>query len=166
MRMGHQFLLLRDKTGTVQLMMDESIKSLEKATLESSICVEGKVVERPHGQGNQNMNTGDIEILVENLHSLNPSVTSLPFHIDKHEANETLRMKHRYLDLRNPKMQRNLKTRSDLVHKMRNFLHENHFTEVETPTLFRRTPGTPFYLLKVFSYFIRNHLRFCYRRCS
>ena len=166
MRMGHQFLLLRDKTGTVQLMIDESIKSLEKATLESSICVEGKVVERPHGQGNQNMNTGDIEILVENLHSLNPSVTSLPFHIDKHEANETLRMKHRYLDLRNPKMQRNLKTRSDLVHKMRNFLHENHFTEVETPTLFRRTPGTPFYLLKVFSYFIRNHLRFCYRRCS
>ena len=109
MRMGHQFLLLRDKTGTVQLMIDESIKSLEKATLESSLCVEGKVVERPHGQGNQNMNTGDIEILVENLHSLNPSVTSLPFHIDKHEANETLRMKHRYLDLRNPKMQRNLK---------------------------------------------------------
>ena len=79
MRMGHQFILLRDKTGTVQLMINgDWIKSFEKATLESSICVEGKVIERPQGQGNRNMNTGDIEILVENVHSFNPSVTSLP----------------------------------------------------------------------------------------
>ena len=164
MRMDHQFILLRDKTGTVQLIVNDSIKSLEKATLESSISVEGKVIERPQGQGNKNMNTGDIEILVENLHSLNPAVASLPFHIGKHEANETLRMKHRYLDLRNPRMQRNLKTRSDLVHKMRNFLHENHFTEVETPTLFRRTPGTYAFSPLIFL-FHQKPQRFCSRWC-
>ena len=73
---------------------------------------------------------------------LNSSKPKLPFYIKPfNEAHEPLRMKYRYLDLRNQWLQNNLKVRSDLIHKMRNFLHENHFTEIETPTLFRRTPG-------------------------
>ena len=142
--MGKKFILLRDKSGFVQLNIDnESVeKTLENASLESSLCIEGQVNLRPEGQSNPKMPTGDIEIMIENVKSLNISTKNLPFHIKEYqEINESLRLQHRYLDLRNIWLQNNLKLRSDVTMKMRNFLSDHGFIEVETPTLFRRTPG-------------------------
>merc|ERR1712062_759531 len=74
--------------------------------------------------------------------SINLSEVKLPFYIKPYnEAQEPLRLKHRYLDLRHLTLQENLRLRSEVVLKMRNFLSDNGFIEVETPTLFRRTPG-------------------------
>jgi len=111
-------------------------------TLESCVCIEGLVIQRPDGQINPKMATGEIEVQIQDVKSINLSEVKLPFYIKPYnEAQEPLRLKHRYLDLRHLSLQENLRLRSEVVLKMRNFLSENGFIEVETPTLFRRTPG-------------------------
>ena len=98
---------------------------------------------RPPGMVNEKMHTGSIEVILKNLTVLNEAKKSLPIEMRTHNrSNETLRMEHRYLDLRFKDMQKNLRTRSQVLMKMREYLI-NHvgFVEVETPTLFRRTPG-------------------------
>lgn len=140
-RLDNKFILLRDRSGHVQLMNDD-LKLLKEATLESCLCIEGLVIERPEGQANKKIPNGDIEIQVESVKSLNISNVNLPMYIKSHnEADEYIRLKHRYLDLRNLWLQKNLKLRSDLTLKVRNFMADSGFIEVETPTLFRRTPG-------------------------
>ena len=138
-------MLLRDRTGIVQLVSSDSsevLSELKTVPLESSLCIEGEVIERPEGQISKSLDTGDVEVKIESVRHLNKSVPNLPFLIKPYnEANEPLRLKHRYLDLRNKLLQDNLKTRSEMMYKMRNFLCDNGFMEVETPTLFRRTPG-------------------------
>lgn len=101
------------------------------------------VVARPVGMRNESMQTGHIEVLMKSFVVLNESMKNLPMEIRTfNRAKENLRLEYRYLDLRFSDMQKNLRTRSKVLMKMREYL-VNHcgFVEVETPTLFRRTPG-------------------------
>nr|XP_019831531.1 PREDICTED: aspartate--tRNA ligase, mitochondrial-like [Bos indicus] len=142
------FLVLRDFHGLVQVVIpqDESAASVKKilceAPMESVVQVSGTVISRPPGQKNPKMPTGEIEIKVKTAKLLN-SCKKLPFEIkDFMKKTETLRLQYRYLDLRSAQMQYNLRLRSQMVMKMREYLCNLHgFVDVETPTLFKRTPG-------------------------
>ena len=125
------------------------IDAVEKLSYESVLCATGRVIKRPPGQENKNMKTGAIEIQVSSLEILNESLAQLPFSIRNHNiAKESLQMQYRYLSLRFPSMQRNLRLRSRITHKMREYLIDHcGFVDVETPTLFRRTPGVKIALL-------------------
>lgn len=92
---------------------------------------------------NEKMKTGSIEVSVESLEVLNESLPQLPFNIRNYNVpKEALQMQYRYLALRFPDMQRNLRMRSRVTSKMREYLVDHcGFVDVETPTLFRRTPG-------------------------
>ncbi|XP_054443723.1 aspartate--tRNA ligase, mitochondrial [Pteronotus mesoamericanus] len=142
------FLVLRDFQGLVQVVIpqDESAASVKKilceAPVESVVQVSGTVIPRPPGQENPKMPTGEIEIQVKTAELLN-SCKKLPFEIkDFVKKTEALRLQYRYLDLRSFQMQYNLRLRSQMVMKMREYLCNLHgFVDVETPTLFKRTPG-------------------------
>ncbi|XP_010982844.2 aspartate--tRNA ligase, mitochondrial [Camelus dromedarius] len=142
------FLVLRDFNGLVQVVIpqDESAASVKKilceAPVESVVQVSGIVISRPPGQENPKMPTGEIEIKVKTAKLLN-SCKKLPFEIkDFLKKTEALRLQYRYLDLRSSQMQYNLRLRSQMVMKMREYLCNLHgFVDVETPTLFKRTPG-------------------------
>lgn len=91
---------------------------------------------------NKKQATGQVEVLVNDFKIVNKARNTLPFNIREFQkAKESLRMQYRYLDLRFPQMQRNLRERSTLLMKMREYLINNHFVDVETPTLFKATPG-------------------------
>ncbi|KAM8930608.1 aspartate--tRNA ligase, mitochondrial [Pelodytes ibericus] len=141
------FLILRDFHGLTQVILpqDESseLKNLmNEASLESVVMVKGTVIARPSGQQNPRMATGDIEVQAQQVQILNPCKT-LPFEIkDVVKKSEALRMQYRYLDIRSAQLQYNLRLRSEMVMKMREYLCNQHgFVDVETPTLFKRTPG-------------------------
>ncbi|KAM4728423.1 aspartate--tRNA ligase, mitochondrial [Anableps anableps] len=142
------FIILRDFSGLTQVLIPEedsatSIKEvLCDLSVESVIKVTGTVRKRPVGQENKGMPTGEIEVLAENVEVFNVC-QKLPFEIkDFVKKSESLRMQYRYLDLRSSQMQKNLRLRSQLVMKMREYLCNMHgFVDVETPTLFKRTPG-------------------------
>ncbi|XP_034075856.1 aspartate--tRNA ligase, mitochondrial isoform X2 [Gymnodraco acuticeps] len=142
------FVILRDFSGLAQVLIpqEESASHLRVGlcdlTTESVVKVTGTVRRRPAGQENAGMPTGEIEVLAESVEVLNVCRT-LPFEMkDFVKKSESLRMKYRYLDLRSSEMQRNLRLRSQLVMRMREFLCNQHgFVDVETPTLFKRTPG-------------------------
>lgn len=112
-------------------------------TLESVLSVTGTVFERPENQQNKQMKTGDIEVHIESLEVLNAAKPNLPLFIREfNKAKEGLQMKHRYLALRYPELQRNLRLRSQVIAKMREYLiKECDFVDIETPTLFKKTPG-------------------------
>ncbi|XP_039098287.1 aspartate--tRNA ligase, mitochondrial isoform X3 [Hyaena hyaena] len=142
------FLVLRDFHGLVQVVIpqDESAASVKKilceAPVESVVQVSGTVISRPPGQENPKMPTGEIEIQVKSAELLN-TCKKLPFEIkDFVKKTEALRLQYRYLDLRSFQMQHNLRLRSQMVMKMREYLCNLHgFVDIETPTLFKRTPG-------------------------
>ncbi|XP_022085390.1 aspartate--tRNA ligase, mitochondrial-like isoform X2 [Acanthaster planci] len=143
-------LTLRDAFGVTQVVLpkkdEESLpkmETLEKVHLESVIMVQGMVQFRPEGLSNPKMPTGDIEVVASDIKVLNPSKDKLPIHINSfQQAKESLRMQYRYLDLRSSRMQRNLRLRSTIIMRMREFLCNQHgFVDVETPSLFRKTPG-------------------------
>jgi aspartyl-tRNA synthetase len=102
------------------------------------LTVSGKVRRRPEGTVNPNMVTGEVELLAEELTTLNDSATP-PFHHDEH-ANEELRLKYRYLDLRREPMLANLRLRHRVTQALRSFLDTRGFVDVETPVLTRATP--------------------------
>ncbi|RWS29773.1 aspartate--tRNA ligase-like protein [Leptotrombidium deliense] len=145
---GNKFLILRDGYGTTQIIIPEksSLKNsdslIEKISLESILMVKGWVRKRPVNQVNAKMKTGEIEIEAESLSVLNEA-TFTPFVIrNTHKLTELVRTEYRYMDLRNEIMQKNLRLRSNLVMKMRNFLWKQcGFVEIETPALTLRTPG-------------------------
>uniref|UniRef100_A0A8C0LWI8 Aspartyl-tRNA synthetase 2, mitochondrial n=1 Tax=Canis lupus familiaris TaxID=9615 RepID=A0A8C0LWI8_CANLF len=147
-RRQNVFLVLRDSHGLIQVVIpqDESAASVKKilceAPVESVVRVSGTVISRPPGQENPKMPTGEIEIKVKTAELLN-SCKKLPFEIkDFVKKTEALRLQYRYLDLRSFQMQYNLRLRSQMVMKMREYLCNLHgFVDVETPTLFKRTPG-------------------------
>ncbi|XP_019954842.2 aspartate--tRNA ligase, mitochondrial [Paralichthys olivaceus] len=142
------FVILRDFSGLTQILIPQEASAghlkavLHDLTTESVIKVTGTVRGRPAGQENKAMPTGEIEVLAENVEVFNVC-RQLPFEIkDFVKKSESLRMQYRYLDLRSSQMQRNLRLRSQLVMKMREYLCNVHgFVDVETPTLFKRTPG-------------------------
>ncbi|EFA03147.2 aspartate--tRNA ligase, mitochondrial [Tribolium castaneum] len=143
----NKFAVLRDSYGATQLLVPEedtkTQKLLQNLPFESIIQVKGTVLSRPTDMKNKKQPTGDIEIFIEHFTVLNKAKDSLPFHIrEHHKAKEALRMQYRYLDLRYPLMQRNLRVRSEMLMKMREFLvNHSGFVDVETPTLFKATPG-------------------------
>jgi len=140
-----KFLLLRDRTGLCQIKIPEGTSQfdqLKKLPNESVLVVNGTVIPRPEGQENQRMETGEIEVELESVEEVIKADPNLPFQQSKHlTAKEQLRLQFRYLDLRRPELQYNLAIRSALTMKMREFLTSKKFLDIETPTLFRRTPG-------------------------
>uniref|UniRef100_A0A8R1HXH3 AA_TRNA_LIGASE_II domain-containing protein n=2 Tax=Caenorhabditis japonica TaxID=281687 RepID=A0A8R1HXH3_CAEJA len=138
-----RFFVLRDAYGSVQAKIANNAKlqSLLKETpYESVLRVDGIVVGRGENR-NKDMKTGEIEIEVEELTVLNRAAANMPMLPDA-KASEKTRLKYRYIDLRSEKLQRALRLRSEFVHNIRKFLVEKSgFVDVETPTLFRRTPG-------------------------
>lgn len=140
---GLIFVDLRDKSGMVQIVFDtvvseEAFNKAEGLRGEFVVAVTGEVRQRE--SVNDNMPTGQIEVFADSLKILNESEVP-PIHInDDDKANEMLRLKYRYLDLRKPKMQNKLFFRAKLMKTVRTFLDENGFTEVETPVLTKPTP--------------------------
>jgi aspartyl-tRNA synthetase len=139
---GVIFVDLRDREGLLQVVFDpdrpEIFAEAERIRGEYVLAVKGKVRPRPDGTVNPNMPTGQIEVLAHELVTLNDSETP-PFHHDE-QANEELRLKYRYLDLRREGMLGNLRLRHAVTRSMRNYLDDNGFVDVETPMLTRATP--------------------------
>jgi aspartyl-tRNA synthetase len=138
---GVYFFDLRDASGLVQVMIDPAaVPAARDLRMEFCISVEGLVQSRPAGMENPDMATGKIELAADQLDVLSRS-EALPFIIDdRGEADERLRLEYRYLDLRRPRMARNLRARSLAATAMREVLGGRGFLEVETPTLIRSTP--------------------------
>ncbi|PAV79240.1 hypothetical protein WR25_09242 [Diploscapter pachys] len=138
-----KFIVLRDAYGLVQARVPDDFKfgesSIKDLPYETVLEVEGQVTGRGK-DANSQMETGEIEIEIDKLRILNKAI-KLPMRPNLNASNQT-RMKYRYVDLRSDYMQRALRLRSQVVHSMRKFLVEQRkFVDVETPTLFRRTPG-------------------------
>lgn len=140
---GLVFVDLRDRGGITQVVFDsdvskEAFEKAEKLGSEYVIAVRGKVFERQ--SKNPNIPTGDIEVFAEELRVLNESQTPPIYIKDDDEVSESLRLKYRYLDLRKPKMQKNLMLRAKVANVVRNYLSNNDFCEIETPFLVKPTP--------------------------
>ena len=139
------FIDLRDRSGLLQLVFDEESLSgddYEKANSLRSEYVIAAVgtVEKRSAAINENLKTGDIEIRVHSLRILSESDTP-PFPIDAEQTvKDELRLKYRYLDLRRPNLQKNLRIRNDVTRMVRNFLGDEGFLEIETPILGKSTP--------------------------
>lgn len=139
------FIDLRDKFGITQLgfvNFKGNIDDLKKCSLESVIMAKGTVQARPSEAQNAQMETGTVEVQVEELTLLSRSdIDSIPFlPFGSVEATEDLRLKYRYLDLRTKKLQDILLLRSKTMNKVRTLLGDEGFVEVETPILYKSTP--------------------------
>lgn len=139
-----RFFTLRDGYGRIQIYIPNEVSIvLKDIPFESILLIKGMVLARPTEMRNPKMATGDVEVNLESYEVLNKAMKKLPIHVrDFNRSKENLRMEYRYIDLRFEDMQRNLRMRSAVLMKMREYLC-NHagFVEVETPTLFRKTPG-------------------------
>ncbi len=142
---GLIFIDLRDRSGIVQIVFSPDVSGeiherAHELRSEYVISVSGEIRKRPEGTENPNLPTGLVEIYVSRLEVLNESLT-LPFMVeDAADASESLRLKHRYLDLRRPEMQRNLIIRHKTTKVIRDYLDELGFLEIETPMLTKSTP--------------------------
>ncbi|MBU4376209.1 MAG: aspartate--tRNA ligase [Candidatus Omnitrophica bacterium] len=142
---GLVFIDLRDRDGMTQIVFNpEKNKEMHtesrKLRSEYVVAVKGIVEPRPKGTENNKLKTGKVEVAVEELKVLNTAEPP-PFEIsDDAKISEEVRLNYRYLDLRRPCMQRNLRIRHNTTKAMRDFLDENGFLEVETPILTKSTP--------------------------
>ena len=142
---GLVFVDVRDRSGIIQVVFDEGsvdaalIEKAAKLRSEYVVAVVGKVAKRS-GAVNENIATGEIEIIPEELRVLSESETP-PFQIEENsKTKEEVRLKYRYLDLRRPDMQRNLMMRSKVATLARQFMANEGFLEIETPVLIGSTP--------------------------
>jgi aspartyl-tRNA synthetase len=161
--MGSQllFMPLRDGSGVAQLVFSDPklITQAQQLRQESVVCVEGTVRLRPQDNINPHMATGKVEVVIDQIHLLNAAPERLPFlPLDKavQQASDELRGRYRYLDLRRPEMQRNIRKRSAVAQTVRSVLNDEGtdfscslniigayhagFVEIETPLLFKSTP--------------------------
>lgn len=142
---GLIFIDLRDRSGIVQVVMspqygEDAFHKAEDVRSEYVLAIRGIVRERSPETVNPKMQTGKIEVVASEMRVLNKAKTP-PFYVeDGIDVDETVRLKHRYIDLRRPEMQRNLIMRHKIVHEMRQFLDAHDFLEVETPILTKSTP--------------------------
>jgi len=142
---GIVFIDLRDRYGLTQVVFDpkhdkKNHAESEKLRREDVISIKGKVRYRGKDLENPNLKTGQIEVLVDELEVLSKAETP-PIEVeDRIDANEELRLKYRFLDLRRPKMQRHLLIRHLAAQAAREYLNKNNFLEIETPILVRATP--------------------------
>ena len=133
------FIDLRDATGKIQVVAGPGLA--EKVRPEWVLCVEGEIKKRPEAMINKEIPLGDLEMTAEKIEVLSESKTP-PFDIgaDGHDVNEETRLKYRYLDLRRPRLQKNLRMRHKVIQFFRNYLTEKGFIEIETPLLTKSTP--------------------------
>jgi aspartyl-tRNA synthetase len=140
---GLIFIDVRDRDGITQIVFDPAGEAFELAQSlrnEDVIAIVGAVRARPAGTENSKLLTGAIEVAVEQLTVLSRSVTP-PFPVNADaDVDEALRLQYRYLDLRRPRLQRNLTIRHKIVKAMRDFFDERDFLEIETPNLIKSTP--------------------------
>ena len=141
---GLVFIDLRDRTGICQLVVNperapEASKTAHDVRNEFVLRAEGEVVARAPDAVNPNIPTGEVEVQVDTLEVLSRS-TPLPFQLEEEGVDETLRLRYRWLDLRRPKMQRNIALRAQMVSIIRRTMEEAGFLEIETPILFKPTP--------------------------
>ena len=140
---GVIFIDLRDREGMAQIVIDpdtpEAFKHAESVRSEYVLKVTCKVRARPEGTVNSNIPTGEVEMLATEIEILNASLTP-PFMLDDENLTETVRLQHRYIDLRRPAMQKNMMLRYRVAKTLRDYLDSNGFIEVETPMLTRSTP--------------------------
>jgi aspartyl-tRNA synthetase len=139
------FIDLRDRQGITQIVFNPEVSAAahERAHAlrnEFVVAVTGIVSSRPEGAANPGLATGEIEVLAQEVEVLNEAKTP-PFLIeDETDVTEALRLKHRYLDLRRPRMQRLLRLRHNVTQEVRSYLNGQGFLEVETPMLTKSTP--------------------------
>ena len=143
---GLIFVDMRDRSGLVQIVFDEAVMpagtfhEAESLRSEFVLSIRGAVRARSEDTVNPNMETGEVEIVVSELHILNKAKTP-PFYIqDSIDVDEMIRLRYRYLDLRRPEMQANMILRHRVTKLMRDFFDRNGFLEIETPMLCKSTP--------------------------
>ncbi len=137
---GVMFLDLRDSFGITQVVVHDE-KLLEGISKESVVRVTGKVIKRDEETINEKINTGLIEVECKTLELLSEKAMTPPFEIDSSkETKEEVRLKYRYIDMRNPKVAKNIKLRSEVLHFLRGKMHNLGFTEVQTPILTASSP--------------------------
>jgi len=140
---GLIFADVRDREGITQVVFDPSdanFKEAEKLRHEDVVQVSGRVRKRPAGTENPRLGTGEIEVGIESLEILNRSEVP-PFQVNSDDdVDENLRLEYRYLDLRRPRMQHNIRTRHRIVKAIRDFFDGRDFVEIETPMLIKSTP--------------------------
>jgi len=142
---GVIFVDLRDVSGIIQLVFDpvfnaQAHKTADELRSEYVISVKGVIHARSEENINPQLATGKIEVFVNEMTLLNKSL-ALPFMIDEyHSVSEEVRLKYRFLDLRRPMMQDNFIKRAKITQKVRNYLEEHGFIEIETPMLTKSTP--------------------------
>jgi aspartyl-tRNA synthetase len=139
------FIDLRDRYGKTQIIFNSEnyngeFESAKKLSLEDVLSIAGTVQERGKGADNPDLTTGEIEVIVTEMEILNEAAP-LPFVIyDRNSAEENLRLKYRYLELRNDELQDNLMTRHRAYQETRSYLSDQNFIEIETPVLMKSTP--------------------------
>ena len=140
---GVIFIDLRDREGLVQVVCDpdhaDTFKIAEDVRSEFVLKITGRVRARPDGTVNTNLPSGEIEVLALDMEVLNASATP-PFQLDDENLSENVRLTHRYLDLRRPVMQNNMRLRYRVAKTLRDYLDTSGFMEIETPMLTRSTP--------------------------
>lgn len=140
---GVIFIDLRDREGLVQVVCDPdraaTFATAEAIRNEFVLKITGLVRNRPEGTTNPNLSTGEIEVLAQEIEILNASAP-IPFQLDDENLSETVRLTHRYLDLRRPAMQKNMMLRYQVSKTLRHALDDQGFIELETPMLTRSTP--------------------------
>jgi len=136
---GVAFLDLRDASGVAQVVVRDEA-DFDPLRNEFVLQVTGAVARRPEGNENPNLPSGEVEVMADTVTVLNTSAP-LPFQLDEHvEIGEEARLRHRYLDMRRERPQRALRLRSEANRVARDLLHQQAYTEIETPTLTRSTP--------------------------
>jgi aspartyl-tRNA synthetase len=140
---GVIFIDLRDREGLAQIVVNPDAKAAfavaESVRSEYVLKVVCEVRARPEGATNANLATGEVEMIATEIEVLNASLTP-PFMLDDENLTETVRLEHRYIDLRRPAMQKNMMLRYRVAKTLRDYLDANGFIEVETPMLTRSTP--------------------------
>jgi aspartyl-tRNA synthetase len=140
---GVIFIDLRDREGMAQIVINPDAKAAfavaESVRSEYVLKVTCLVQPRPEGATNANLATGEVEMIATEIEILNASLTP-PFQLDDENLTETVRLQHRYIDLRRPAMQKNMMLRYRVSKTLRDYLDSNGFIEVETPMLTRSTP--------------------------
>jgi aspartyl-tRNA synthetase len=140
---GVIFVDLRDREGLVQVVIDpdtpEAFANAERVRHEYVLRVQGQVRQRPPGTENPHLASGQVEVLAQELETLNRA-EPLPFQLDDEDVSEEIRLRYRYLDLRRSPMQQRLRLRTRIVQSLRRFLDGHGFLDIETPMLTKATP--------------------------
>jgi aspartyl-tRNA synthetase len=139
---GLVFVDLRDREGLVQVVLDPNSPAMAQAKEirnEYVIAVRGVVSRRPEGMTNKKLPTGEVEVVASAMEILSEAKTP-PFAVGDENVQENLRLKYRYLDIRSPRLNSNLRLRHEVVRTVREFLSNEDFIEVETPILYKSTP--------------------------